>query len=97
MFPLPIEFLKHILDECDYLLEQYSRITFDELVTNKTLSHAFCRSLEIIGDATKNIHTNIKEKYPLVDWKRMAGMRDKIIHHYFGVDYELIWSTVEKI
>lgn len=96
MFPSQIELLRHILDECNYLLEQRQSITFDDLLTNKTLSHAFCRSLEIIGEAAKNIHPHLKAKYPSADWRRMAGMRDKIIHNYFGVDYEIIWQTVEK-
>ena len=73
-----VEFLKHILDECNYLLEQHQKITFNQLITDKTLSRAFCRSLEIIGEATKNIHADLRAKYPLVDWQRMAGMRDKI-------------------
>ena len=96
MFPSQVEFLNHILDECNYLLEQHSKITFDDLLKNKTLSHAFCRSLEIIGEAAKNIHPYLKTKYHLADCKRMAGMRDKIIHNYFGVDHKIIWDTIEK-
>ncbi len=96
MFPSQIEFLKHILDECIYVTNKCNSITFDDLLRDKTLSHAFCRSLEIIGEAAKNIQPELKEKYPLVDWKRMSGMRDKIIHNYFGVDYEIIWETVKS-
>ncbi len=62
MFPSQVDFLKHILDECNYLLDQYNKITIDNLFEDKTLSHAFCRSLEIIGEATKNIHTDLKIK-----------------------------------
>ena len=96
MFPSQVDFLRHILDECNYLLEQYGQNTFDDLLGNKTLSHAFCRSLEIIGEAAKNIHPDLKAEYPLVDWKRIAGIRDKIIHNYFGVDHKIIWDTVEN-
>ncbi len=96
MFPSQVEFLHHILDECNYLLKQYKENTFDDFVNNKTLSHAFCRSLEIIGEASKNVNADLKLKYPLADWKRMAGIRDKIIHNYFGVDYKIIWDTVEN-
>ena len=95
MYPSQVEFLHHILDECNYLLKQYKEYNFDDLTNNKTLSHAVCRSLEIIGEASKNVNTNLKLKYPLIDWKRMAGIRDVIIHDYFGLDFEIIWDTIK--
>ncbi len=91
----PVDFLKHILDECNYLLDEYQRNTYESFLADKTLSRAFCRSFEIIGEATKNIDPLLIAKYPDIRWKRMAGMRDKIIHHYFGVDYQIIWDTVK--
>jgi uncharacterized protein with HEPN domain len=84
MFPSQVDVLRHILDECDYLLAQYKANTYDGFLHNKTLSHAFCRSLEIIGEATKNINPDIRSKYPLVDGRKVAGIRDKIFHNYFG-------------
>lgn len=53
------------------------------------------RSLEIIGEATKNVPEELRIKYPLVEWRKMAGIRDKIIHDYFGIDYDIIWETIE--
>ncbi len=96
MFLSQVEFLRHILEECNYPSEQHSRVTFDDLISDKTLSHAYCRSLKIIGEATKNIHPDLKAKYPFVDWKRMSGMRDKIIYNYFGVDYGIIRYTIKN-
>ena len=95
MFPSQVDFLHHILDECVYLKDYYKEISFSVFCNDKTLTNAVCRSLEIIGEATKNIHPDIKAKYPLVDWKRMAGIRDIIIHDYFGLDYEVIWDTIK--
>ncbi len=95
MFPSQIEFLHHVLDECNFLIKQYSIYSYEELLQNKLLSHAVCRSLEIIGEATKNVRQDLKHKYPLVDWREMAGIRDKIIHDYFGIDYALIWETIK--
>ena len=54
------------------------------------------RALEIIGEATKNIPASVKNRYPQIPWKKMAGMRDKVIHEYFGVDLKRVWSTVKK-
>ena len=92
----PVDFLRHILDECNYMLEQSKGNTFESFKEDQTLSRAFCRSFEIIGEATKKIDFEIITKYPEVDWRRMAGMRDKVIHEYFGVDYKIIWDTVEE-
>lgn len=61
---------------------------------DRNRTRAFIRSLEIIGEATKNIDPTIREKYPDIDWRGMAGMRDILIHQYFGVDYEVVWDAV---
>jgi len=61
----------------------------------KTVS-AVIRCLEVIGEATKKLPLEFRLKYPDIPWKQMAGMRDKLIHEYFGVDREMIWQVVEK-
>jgi uncharacterized protein with HEPN domain len=58
------------------------------------LTRAFSRSLEIIGEAVKKLPDDLRLKYPLVEWKDIAGMRDVLIHDYFGVDYELVWDVI---
>ncbi|OYT52871.1 MAG: hypothetical protein B6U72_07295 [Candidatus Altiarchaeales archaeon ex4484_2] len=57
---------------------------------------AIVRNLEIIGEATKNISDNFKEKYPQIPWKKLAGLRDRLIHHYFGVNYDIVWVIVRE-
>lgn len=56
---------------------------------------AVVRNLEIIGEAVKNISSNLKGKYKDIQWREIAGMRDKIIHFYFGVNWDIVWQTVE--
>ncbi|GFP20895.1 hypothetical protein HKBW3S06_00122 [Candidatus Hakubella thermalkaliphila] len=63
---------------------------------DKTLS-AVIRKFEIIGEATKNLPDTIKEKYTIVPWKEMAGMRDKLIHFYFGIKHDLVWRTIKDV
>ena len=62
---------------------------------DKTVS-AVVRKLEIIGEATKNIPDKIKEKYPMLPWKEMAKIRDKLIHGYFSVDFEIVWKVIKE-
>jgi uncharacterized protein with HEPN domain len=58
--------------------------------------YSILRALEIIGEATKNLSQSIKNKYPEIPWKEIAGTRDKLIHHYFGIDTDIIWDIVKK-
>jgi uncharacterized protein with HEPN domain len=57
---------------------------------------AFARSLEIIGEAVKNIPDDYKSSHTEINWKSFAGLRDKLIHHYFGVDYTLVWDVIKN-
>lgn len=90
----PEEYLKHILTEIDYLTTEAKDMTLVDLVKDETKMRAFSRSLEIVGEASKKVSEEFKSKHSDVDWKAMAGMRDKLIHDYFGVDYEIVWDVI---
>jgi len=96
MSKLPLEYLKHILEETEFIINEVNKTSEDAFHINPVLKRAFVRSLEIIGEATKNIPEDFREKYDNVDWKDMARMRDKLIHHYFGVDYFIVWDVVKN-
>ena len=83
----PIEYLRHIYDECSYLISVTNDISKDDFVDDETLKRATVRSLEIIGEATKKIPADFKVKWDSIQWKNMAGMRDRLIHDYIGVNY----------
>ncbi|RUM33499.1 MAG: hypothetical protein DSY33_04325 [Archaeoglobus sp.] len=85
-------YLEHILQECEFLIEKSKEIKFDDFIEEPVLMRAFVRSLEIIGEAVKNLPTGFREKYSEVPWKEIAGMRDKLIHEYFGVNYKIVWK-----
>lgn len=84
----------NILDEVDYLLEASEHLTKEAFLESGTLRRAFARSLEVIGEAAKKVPESTRRTHPEVEWKAMAGMRDRLIHGYFGVDYELVWDVV---
>lgn len=94
MSPSLIEFLKHIRDEIDFLVEHSRNLTYDELVENAILNKAFVRSLEIIGEASKRIPEEMRLDYPELDWKGFAGLRDVLIHQYWGVDCGIFWKMI---
>jgi uncharacterized protein with HEPN domain len=94
----PLEYLLHVLDEADFLAEQVPRLTHEQFLQDETAKRAFVRSIEIIGEAVKKIPEEIRKKYQDIEWRAIAGMRDKVVHHYFGVDYDIVWDVaVNKV
>ncbi len=89
-----IEYLRHILDETEFLMDRAQGLTRDQFMRDATLKRAFVRSLEVIGEASKQIPDELKQRYLHLEWRAMAGMRDRLIHRYFGVDYEIVWDVV---
>ena len=87
-------FLEHILESIN-AIEEFSRgISQQELISNRLKRSAIVREIEIIGEAAKNISEGIRGKYKEVNWKGIVGARDKMIHHYFGVDLDIVWGII---
>lgn len=64
---------------------------------DEVLQRAFIRSLEVIGESTKNLSMSFRERHSNIDWRGMAGLRDKLIHHYFGVNWNRVWNVIENL
>jgi len=93
----PTEYLRHISDECQYILSVIRpETTKDDFLGNETLKRAVVRSLEIIGEATKKISIDFKLKWDTISWKDMAGMRDRLIHNYMGINYSIVWDVIKN-
>ena len=71
-------------------------VTYDQFVDDFQIHYAVVRALEIVGEATKRLPSSLCDEYPAIPWKGMAGMRDRIIHGYDTVDYEIVWNTVDQ-
>ncbi|NCP78867.1 MAG: DUF86 domain-containing protein [Desulfuromonadales bacterium] len=88
-------YLRHILDETRFLLEHLSQCSLDQIMRDPVLQRACVRSVEVIGEAVKNIPPELREKHPDVEWRKMAATRDRLIHGYFSIDFELVWDIVQ--
>lgn len=92
----PYVFLAHILQSID-LIEGYSQAkTMEEFIESPQLQDAIIRRIEIIGEAVKNLPEDFKKDHPEIEWQKIAGMRDVLIHQYFGVDLALTWDVVHS-
>ncbi len=89
-------YLKDILTAIDKIEEFVAGMDLETFQTDDKTSSAVLRKFEIIGEAAKQIPDEMRQKYTTIPWKEMAGMRDKLIHSYFGVDYPLVWETIRK-
>jgi uncharacterized protein with HEPN domain len=82
------------MDEINYLRSHTEGLNRDKFLKDETLQRAFVRSIEIIGEAAKKLPEELKQSYPNIEWKSITGMRDRLIHDYFGIDYEIVWDVV---
>jgi uncharacterized protein with HEPN domain len=87
-------YLHHILDAINRIEEYASGLNHEGFMRSSLVQDGVIRQVEIIGEATKNLSPSLKERYAEIPWKDIAGMRDKLIHQYFGVDISAVWETV---
>ena len=91
-----LAFIEHILESINAIKEFSKNMSKEELISNRLKQSAIVREIEIIGEAVKNISENLKNKNREIEWKDIAGTRDKMIHHYFGVDLNIVWEIIKK-
>lgn len=82
-----------ILGEAEFLSAQAVQTTCEAFLRNEVLKRACVRRVEVIGEAAKKVPEGIRQQFPAIDWRKMAGMRDRLIHDYAGVDYQIVWDV----
>jgi len=92
----PKIFLRHIIESIEAIESHTNKITKEKFSENLTVQDAVIRRIEIIGEAVKNLPAEFKKNHPEIEWREIAGMRDKLIHEYFGISVNIVWTTVKK-
>ena len=91
------DYIEDIIASIGHISDFIDETNYEQFIQDRKTVFAVIRALEIIGEAAKSVSTTLQEKYPDVPWKLMAGMRDKLIHAYFGVRLELVWNTIHQL
>ncbi|KKQ35831.1 MAG: hypothetical protein US50_C0004G0020 [Candidatus Nomurabacteria bacterium GW2011_GWB1_37_5] len=89
-------YIFHILDEIENIEKFLNNVSFESFIDDLKTAKAVERSLEIIGEAAKNLSDKFKKETEIVPWRDVGGLRDKIIHHYFDVDYKTVWDIIQN-
>ncbi|MFA6923172.1 MAG: DUF86 domain-containing protein [Bacteroidales bacterium] len=96
MCKLQISYILHILEECTFIISTTKDVDKNDFLKNEIMKRAIVRSIEIIGEATKKTDIDFKKKWNEIEWKQLAGMRDKLIHDYFGINYNIVWDVAKN-
>ena len=90
-----LAFIEHILDSIKAIEKFSKNLKKEKLTSNRLKQSAIVREIEIIGEAVKNISESLKNKHREIEWKEIVGTRDKMIHHYFSVDFNIVWDIIK--
>jgi uncharacterized protein with HEPN domain len=91
-----LDFLQAIEDAIERILDYTADFTGERYLRDYKTQDAVVRNLEVIGEATKNLSDEFRAKYPKLPWQEMVGTRDRLMHHYFGINHEIVWQIVEE-
>ena len=91
-----LELLNDIKEAIRRIEVYIKEISYEEFLKDIKTQDAVVRNLEIVGEATKNISDDLKKDYPQIPWKKLTGIRDRLIHHYFGINYDIVWVVAKE-
>lgn len=89
-------YLEDMYDSMLRIQDYIEDLTYSEFKNNNLVTDAVIRNLEVIGEASKNVSASLKQKYPQLPWRQMYGLRNFVVHEYFGIDYEIVWKIISE-
>jgi len=90
------EYLSDVLEAMRRIIAYTCDLSREQFLEDRRTQDAVIRNIEVIGEAAKSLSAALKAKHPAIPWKEMASMRDKVIHHYFGINYDIVWNVAKK-
>ncbi len=91
-----LDYVEDIIDAMDKAEIATAKVTYEQFVDDFMINFVVARALEIVGEATKRLPMSLRDQYPAIPWKDMAGMRDRIVHGYDNVDLRIMWNVVKQ-
>lgn len=91
-----LDFLSDIYEAIQRIATYTESMTYEQFLRDYKTQDAVVRNLEVIGEAAKSLSTHLKKAHPQIPWRELAGVRDKMIHHYFGINYEIVWTIAKE-
>jgi len=90
------EYLADIVEAVERIVAYTRELTYEEFLTDRKTQDAVLRNLQVMGEAVKKLSAPVKQLHPLLPWKQMAGMRDKVVHDYFGINHDIVWTLAKE-
>jgi uncharacterized protein with HEPN domain len=91
-----LDYIHDIIDAINNMETFVQNMDYEHFASDTKTSFAVVRAIQIIGEAAKNVPSEVRVQYPEIPWKLMAGMRDKLVHEYWGIDLETVWKTLKE-
>ena len=90
------DYLYDIWEAMDRITTYIGDLGYDQFMRDKKTQDAVVRNLQVMGDATQKLSRQLRETYPRLPWREIAGMRDKVVHEYFGINYDIVWTVADQ-
>jgi uncharacterized protein with HEPN domain len=90
------EYLADVVEAVQRIVSYTAELSYEEFLADRKTQDAVLRNLQVMGEAVKKLSALVKQAHPHLPWKQVAGMRDKVVHDYFGINYDIVWALAKQ-